>query len=96
MLKGLLNATGESAAVAAVAEREYLRPSSTPTSSAFTTSSRTERKGYIVMEYVNGTTLKTLRKQRGPLPPAEAIAYVHRILGGLRLLDMAPAWCIAT
>jgi serine/threonine-protein kinase PknG len=32
------------------------------------------------MEYVGGKTLKQIRQERGPLPPAEAIAYIHRIL----------------
>ena len=41
------------------------------------------------MEYVNGTTVKTLRKERGPLPPAEAIAYVHRILAAFAYLHAA-------
>ena len=41
------------------------------------------------MEYVNGTSVKTLRKERGPLPPAEAIAYVYRILGAFAYLHGA-------
>ena len=32
------------------------------------------------MEYVGGKTLKQIRQERGPLPVAEAIAYIHRIL----------------
>jgi serine/threonine-protein kinase PknG len=39
--------------------------------------------GYIVMEYVGGTSLKQLRKARnGPLPPDQAVAY---------LVEIAPA-----
>ena len=39
--------------------------------------------GYIVMEYVGGTSLKQIRKARnGPLPPDQAIAY---------LIEIAPA-----
>ena len=43
-------------------------------------------EGYIVMEYVGGKTLKQLRKERGPIPVAEAIAYIHRILGAFAYL----------
>src|SRR5262249_57855770 len=43
-------------------------------------------EGFIVMEYVSGSTLKDIRKKRGPLPPAEAIAYIHRILGAFAYL----------
>jgi serine/threonine-protein kinase PknG len=32
------------------------------------------------MEYVGGKTLKQIRQERGALPVAEAIAYIHRIL----------------
>ena len=39
-----------------------------------------ETESYIVMEYVGGRTLKALRKERGPLPPAEAMAYILGIL----------------
>jgi serine/threonine-protein kinase PknG len=32
------------------------------------------------MEYVGGVTLKSLRKERGPLPTAEVLAYMHPVL----------------
>jgi serine/threonine-protein kinase PknG len=43
-------------------------------------------EGYIVMEYVGGKTLKDLRKDRGVLPVAEAIAYIHRVLSAFAYL----------
>ncbi len=46
------------------------------------------------MEYVGGKTLKQIRQERGPLPPAEAIAYVHRILPALGYLHrMGMVFC---
>lgn len=43
--------------------------------------------GYIVMEYVGGTSLKQLRKARnGPLPPDQAVAYVVEIAPALAYL----------
>ena len=38
------------------------------------------------MEYVGGKTIKLIRQERGPLPPAEALAYIHRILGAFSYL----------
>ena len=41
--------------------------------------------GYIVMEYVGGTSLKQIRKARNaPLPPGQAVAYI---------VEIAPALC---
>jgi len=39
---------------------------------------------FIVMEYVEGKTLKELIRQRGPCPIAVAIAYTRQILAALR------------
>jgi serine/threonine-protein kinase len=39
---------------------------------------------YIVMEYVEGRTLKELIRSRGPCPIPVAIAYTRQILGALR------------
>src|ERR671921_118888 len=38
---------------------------------------------YIAMELVDGKTLKDLVRERGPLPPATAIAVMEQILGAL-------------
>jgi serine/threonine-protein kinase PknG len=86
VLKGLLNTEDESAAAAAVAERQFLAAVKHPNIVGIYNFVKRGSEGFIVMEYVGGTTLKQLRKERGPLPPAEAIAYVHRILGAFAYL----------
>jgi len=80
VLKGLLNTQDESAAAAAVAERQFLAAVKHPNIVAIYNFVQAGSEGFIVMEYVGGKTLKQIRQERGPLPPAEAIAYVHRIL----------------
>ncbi len=89
VLKGLLNTTDESAAAAAVAERQFLAAVKHANIVGIYNFVTRGAEGFIVMEFVNGTSVKTLRKQRGPLPPAEAIAYVHRILGAFAYLHAA-------
>ncbi len=86
VLKGLLNTSDESAAAAAVAERQFLAAVKHPNIVGIYNFVKRGTEGFIVMEYVNGVAVKELRKQRGPLPPAEAIAYVHRILGAFAYL----------
>ena len=89
VLKGLLNTTDESAAAAAVAERQFLAAVKHANIVGIYNFVTRGTEGFIVMEYVNGTSVKTVRKDRGPLPPAEAIAYVHRILGAFAYLHAA-------
>jgi serine/threonine-protein kinase PknG len=86
VLKGLLNTEDESAAAAAVAERQFLAAVKHPNIVGIYNFVKRGSEGFIVMEYVGGTTLKQLRKERGPLPPAEAVAYVHRVLGAFAYL----------
>jgi serine/threonine-protein kinase PknG len=86
VLKGLLNTEDESAAAAAVAERQFLAAVKHPNIVGIYNFVKRGAEGFIVMEYVGGTTLRQLRKERGPLPPAEAIAYVHRVLGAFAYL----------
>ncbi|MBS0656830.1 MAG: protein kinase [Verrucomicrobia bacterium] len=86
VLKGLLNARDEASAAAAVAERQFLAAVKHANIVGVYNFVRHGADGYIVMEYVGGRTLRALRKERGPLPPAEAIAYVHRILGAFAYL----------
>jgi serine/threonine-protein kinase PknG len=86
VLKGLLNTEDESAAAAAVAERQFLAAVKHPNIVGIYNFVKRDAEGFIVMEYVGGTTLKKLRKDRGALPPAEAIAYMHRILGAFGYL----------
>jgi serine/threonine-protein kinase PknG len=98
VLKGLLNTEDEAAAAAAVAERQFLAAVKHPNIVGIYNFVKRGSEGFIVMEYVGGTSVKELRKRRGPLPPAEAIAYVHRILAafgylhrhGMVYCDMKP------
>ena len=81
MLKGLLNAKDEEAAAAAVAERQFLAAVKNPRIVGIYNFVTQGAEGFIVMEYVGGRTLKSLRKEHGgPLPVAEAIAYILGIL----------------
>ncbi len=80
VLKGLLNTQDESAAAAAVAERQFLAAVKHPNIVGIYNFVQAGGEGFIVMEYVGGKTLKQIRQERGPLPPAEAVAYIHRIL----------------
>jgi serine/threonine-protein kinase PknG len=91
VLKGLLNTQDESAAAAAVAERQFLAAVKHPNIVGIYNFVQNGTEGFIVMEYVGGKTLKQIRQERGPLPPAEAIAYIHRILpafGYLHRMDL--------
>lgn len=51
--------------------------------------------GYIVMEYVAGTSLKQIRKARNaPLPPGQAVAYIVEIIPALGYLhSQGLAYC---
>jgi len=80
VLKGLLNAKDEASAAAAVAERQFLAAVKNAKIVAIYDFVNFGGEGYIIMEYVGGTTIDSLRKARGPLPVEEAIAYIHGIL----------------
>ena len=80
VLKGLLNTQDESAAAVAVAERQFLAAVKHPNIVGIYNFVTAGTEGFIVMEYVGGKTLKQIRQERGPLPAAEAVAYIHRIL----------------
>lgn len=80
VLKGLLNAKDEAAATAAVAERQFLAAVKHGKIVGIYTFAARDGESFIVMEYVGGRTLKAIRRERGPLPPAEAMAYVLGIL----------------
>ena len=86
VLKGLLNAQDETAAAAAVAERQFLAAVKHANIVGVYNFVQRGTEGFIVMEYVGGKSLKAIRKERGPLPVAEAIAYVHRILSAFAYL----------
>ncbi|UGT45699.1 serine/threonine-protein kinase PknG [Nocardia yamanashiensis] len=96
VLKGLLNTGDADAMRAAVAERRFLAQVDHPNivriyNFAEETGPDGEPVGYIVMEYVGGTSLKQLlrrhRETEGThLPPARAIAYVLEMLPALGYL----------
>ena len=80
VLKGLLNVHDESSAAAAVAERKFLAAVKHPNIVGIHNFVQQGAEGFIVMEYVGGKTIKQIRQERGPLPVAEAVAYIHRVL----------------
>jgi serine/threonine-protein kinase PknG len=95
VLKGLLNSKDPGMVALAVKEREFLaavKHRSIVGIYDFVTSGR---EGYIVMEYVNGKTLMTLRREHGgPLPPLEAISYILDVLPAFDYLDrMGLVYC---
>ncbi len=86
VLKGLLNSEDAASAAVALAERQFLAAVKHPNIVGIYNFVTHDAEGYIVMEYVGGKTLKELRKERGTLPVAEAIAYIHRVLGAFAYL----------
>jgi serine/threonine-protein kinase PknG len=94
-LKGLLNSKDPHMLEVAVREREYLAAVKHPNIVGIYDFLTHEGQGFIVMEYVNGKTLMTLRKERGgPLPVAEAISYMAEILPAFDYLDqMGLVYC---
>jgi serine/threonine-protein kinase PknG len=86
VLKGLLNSEDAASAAVALAERQFLAAVKHPNIVGIYNFVTHDAEGYIVMEYVGGKTLKEIRKERGTLPVAEAIAYIHRVLGAFAYL----------
>lgn len=80
VLKGLLNSADPVAAAAAVAERQFLAAVKHPRIVGVHNFVQHGNDGYIVMEYVGGRTIKSMLKERGVLPPEEAVSYIHAIL----------------
>jgi serine/threonine-protein kinase PknG len=88
VLKGLVNSSDPNLAKAAVAERQFLAEVKQPNivdvytcvSDSREIDGKTETHAYTVMEFVGGATLKSIRKERGPLPAAEVLAYMHPVL----------------
>lgn len=88
IMKGLLNSKDPHMIEVAVKEREYLASVKHPNIVGIYDFVTHGSEGFIVMEYVNGKTLMTLRKEKGgPLPPAEAISYILEILPAFGYLD---------
>ena len=86
VLKGLLNSEDAASAAVALAERQFLAAVNHSNIVGIYNFVTHDAEGYIVMEYVGGKTLKEIRKERGILPVAEAIAYIHRVLGAFGYL----------
>lgn len=88
VLKGLVNSSDPNLAKAAVAERQFLAEVKHANIVSVYTSvedtrlvdGKSETHAYTVMEFVGGRTLKSLRKERGPLPVAEVLAYMYPTL----------------
>jgi len=112
VLKGLLDSDDDDAIAAALAERQFLAEVEHPNIVKIINFVEREGAGYIVMEYVDGISLKALLAARraadgggcGALPAGQAIAYVLEILpalgylhrGGLAYCDMKPDNVIQT
>jgi len=102
VLKGLLNAGDPDAYAAAVAERQFLAQVEHPLIVEIYNFVLYEGAGYIVMEYVGGTSLKSLLKDRmraaggryDPVPVDQAIAYLVEILPAFQYLhDLQLLYC---
>ena len=102
VLKGLLNSGDPDAYAAAVAEREFLAKVEHPLIVEIFNFVLYEGAGYIVMEYVGGTSLKAILKERmiknggryDPIPVDQAIAYIVEILPAFSYLhDMGLLYC---
>ncbi len=94
VLKGLLNTGDRDAYAAAVAERQFLAEVQHPLILGIYNFAMFDNAGYIVMEYVGGSSLKEILKDRqqaaggryDPLPADQAIAYIVEILPALSYL----------
>jgi serine/threonine-protein kinase PknG len=102
VLKGLLNSEDPDAVAAAIAEQQFLARVEHPLIVEIYNFVTHEGAGYIVMEYVGGTSLKTLLKQRmaanngqyDALPIDQAIAYILEILPAFSYLhDLGLLYC---
>ncbi|MCA0436129.1 MAG: serine/threonine-protein kinase PknG [Actinobacteria bacterium] len=101
VLKGLLNAGDPDALAAAIAEQEFLAQVSHQLIVEIYNFVTHDGAGYIVMEYVGGTSLKELLKQRlaragryDPLPVEQALAYILEILPAFQYLhDQGLLYC---
>lgn len=94
VLKGLLNADDPDAAAAAIAEQRFLAEVEHPLIVEIYNFVVHDGAGYTVMEYVGGTSLKEILKDRrdrnhgvvDPLPVDQALAYVLEVLPAFQYL----------
>jgi serine/threonine-protein kinase PknG len=101
VLKGLLDSADEDAMAAALAERRFLAEVEHPNIVKIHNFVEHRGDGYIVMEYVNGVSLRGVLEARradaggpNPLPVEQAIAYCVEILPALgHLHDLGLIFC---
>jgi serine/threonine-protein kinase PknG len=102
VLKGLLNSGDADALAAAIAERQFLAQVEHPLIVEIYNFVTHDDAGYIVMEYVGGTSLKSLLKSRmqaaggryDALPVDQAIAFIVEILPAFQYLhDLGLVFC---
>jgi len=102
VLKGLLNSGDADALAAAIAEQQFLAQVEHPLIVEIYNFVTHEGAGYIVMEYVGGTSLKSLLKSRmkaaggryDALPVDQAIAFIVEILPAFQYLhDLGLVYC---
>jgi serine/threonine-protein kinase PknG len=102
VLKGLLNSGDKDALAVAIVERQFLAQVEHPLIVEIYNFVTHDDAGYIVMEYVGGTSLKQVLKERmraaggkyDPLPVDQALAYVLEILPAFQYLhDLGLIYC---
>jgi serine/threonine-protein kinase PknG len=102
VLKGLLNTGDKDALTVAIAERKFLAQVEHPLIVEIYNFVTHGDAGYIVMEYVGGTSLKQILKDRmraaggayQPLPVDQALAYILEILPAFTYLhDLGLVYC---
>ena len=102
VLKGLLNSGDPDALAAAIAERQFLAQVEHPLIVEIYNFVTHEGAGYIVMEYVGGSSLKQILKERmraaggayDALPVDQAIAFIVEILPAFQYLhDLNLVFC---
>ncbi|GAB3766294.1 serine/threonine-protein kinase [Microlunatus parietis] len=102
VLKGLLNSGDKDAQQAAISERQFLAQVQHPLILEIYNFVEHDGAGYSVMEYVGGSSLKDILKQRmranggdyDPLPVDQAIAYILEVLPAFQYLhDHGLVYC---
>ena len=102
VLKGLLNTGDKDALAVAIVEQQFLAQVEHPLIVEIYNFVTHDDAGYIVMEYVGGTSLKQILKNRmranngqfDPLPVDQALAYILEVLPAFQYLhDLGLAYC---
>ena len=102
VLKGLLNSGDPDALAAAIAEQQFLAQVEHPLIVEIYNFVTHEGAGYIVMEYVGGSSLKQILKERmkakggeyDPLPVDQALAFILEILPAFQYFhDLGLVYC---